>query len=416
MRLSNIAISILVMVVLPSLPLARQSGMQQVISTKWGYVSCVSGKVFAQRLSFRSIEQAAPGQQMEDGDQIVTEARSRAEILVNSAAYLRLDEQTRVRTASTRLTSAKFDLLQGLVMVQMGDPFLLRKKGRRSPGTPNSRMGFYITTPHGIVTVTDKGLYRIRTDPSTTEIDVYEGELTLGRRPEVPGGAATVIASPRHVELTDQAYRPVITNLKLKPYDTFDSWSFSVVKHGIVSREEGSVYASYPGQEQVKMRRVYANYQLRQDESLSTTRGSYVELVCGRAAHVRLNQESRLSAVSTDTDEAVYELRYGAMMFESEQGYPLRPVKIVTGNGIFAIESSIQVRFDVNDRETVATVHRGILKFQPKSESTERSWKIPGGKRLIESGIPPSSHFASRRLRATGAGKRPHAGRKPPPT
>ncbi|MBZ5496294.1 MAG: FecR domain-containing protein [Acidobacteriia bacterium] len=334
---------------------------QHSISTKSGLVSRVQGQVFVQHAQAENREAVSPDLQMMDGDRLATEAMSRAEILVNSAAYLRLDEQAEVRAVNTLLTEARFELLRGMFIIQAGNaaPPRTFAGGRGRTARLDASLAFEVVTPHGILTVGKDGLFRISIEPSATRIDVFEGEIALGGRSEAPRSKVGRVGGGKRVTLTgNHQTNPAITALKLRPFDEFDRWGFPIVRHGVVRRLEGEAFASR-GREQVDGYRVSPEFQLREDQLLWTRKASYLELMINRGAYLCLNQLTQIRAVKTETEDAVFELLRGAIIVNSVNMFPERPVKIITPQGTFAVKRGAFARFDVGMLETAVQVRRG---------------------------------------------------------
>jgi hypothetical protein len=371
---------------------------QHSISTKAGLVSRIRGQVFIQHAQGEAREPVSPELQMMDGDRLATEFMSRAEILLNSAAYLRLDEWAEARAVNTRLTEARFELLRGTFVIQAGNPYMLRPMGmrgasisRQNPaGKLDEALAFELVTPHGIVTIGKDGLYQISIEPSSTRIDVFEGEVALGGRLEAIGNKVQKVKSGRRVRLTgSHASSPAITALKLKPYDDFDGWRFQIDDHGIVVRVEGEAIATWgPGQDQ---HHISPEFQVKAGQTLSTEKSSYFELRINSGTFLSLNQLTRIRAVKSETGEAVFELLHGAIIIDSAAAYPMRPIKIITARATFTVKHGSSARFDVNPSETSVLVRRGEVRDGESAvshgrrlllnQSTPRSEEVSAGKK-----------------------------------
>lgn len=387
---------------------------QYLVSTKAGFVSRVRGEVFVERARTEERERVSPSLQMMDGDRLSTSAASRVEILIHSQAYLRLDEYAEVRAINTVMAEARFELLRGTAMIEVG------RMNKMDKG-----IVFEIVTPQGIVTFSKEGLYRIHIEPSSTRLDVIEGEITLGERQDALSKTASKIGDGKRVELkSDAPTAPIITALERKPFDEFDRWSFQVAKYGEVRRLEAGVFTTCRDQEQSEQCRVSPEFQLREDEWLITNTDGYAELRLNRGAsassnssrmpsrptrgipgannrgisfdpnrilapwlsrgtYLCLNQQTQLHAIKTENDDSVFELRSGSIIVVTDRYAKMRPLKIITPDGAFAIERGCIVRFDVNPPQTLVSVRMGEVRMETRGgEHAKSALDIGHGKRL----------------------------------
>jgi hypothetical protein len=384
---------------------------QYFISTKAGFVNRVRGEVFIKRAEGGAEEKAAAKLQMMDGDRLYTSAESRVEILINSQAYLRLDEHAEVRALNTVLTEARFELLKGTAMVEVD--------------RMEKSVAFEIVTPHGIVTISKEGFCRISIEPASARVDVIEGEITLGTRQQALSKTAIKVDDGKRVELqSERQAAPLITTLERKPYDEFDRWSFQVAKYGVVRRLEAAVATVCRGQEQNELCRVTTEFQLKEDEWLFTDTDSYAELRINRSGYLggsnrpptgsrrgeriniplgpwfsrgvylSLNQKTQLRAVKTEADESVFELRLGSVIVVTDRYVKMRPLKIITPDGTFAIERGCIARFDVNPPQTIVSVRQGEVRRETSGSAIKSAKEIERGKRLyLGGGASPSERI-----------------------
>jgi len=417
----------------PDAPVNAQR--QHFVSTKAGLVSRVRGQVFVERATTKERERAAENLQMMDGDLLTTSADSRVEILINPQAYLRLDEQAEVRAINTVIAEARFELVRGTAIVEVN---------RLDKG-----IAFELVTPQGMVAMSKEGFYRISLEPAATRIDVIEGEIALGTRQEALSKTAVKIGDGKRVELkSDAQATPVVTALERKTFDEFDRWSFQVAKYGVVARLEAGVYTACRDKEQNELCRIFTQFQLKDDEWLITNADSYVELRLNRGVSINdthsmprrnsgrspiinsgmsqpfpreapmpspptrggfpypnfplprwliretylcLNQQTQLHAVKTETDDSVFELRSGSVIIVTDRYARMRPLKIMTPDGTFAIERGCIARFDVNPPQTIVSVRQGEVRLETRDGSiTKNGMDIGRGKRLrLSGGAPP---------------------------
>ncbi len=360
---------------------------QYAISTRAGLINRIQGQSFIQRTHDGSYEPAAPGLQMADGDRLGTSFMSRAEILLNPAAYLRLDELTMVRALNTSLLATRFELTQGNLLIQAGRPLLpgrprASRGGRGNiAGKMSEALAFEIVTPHGILTFHKEGLFRITIEPSATRIDVLVGEVVLGERSQSQGKKSRTFKSRKQLRLTgNNATDPSVRDLKVRSYDEFDSWSFPIAIHGTAVRIEGRAGATWAirPEERHPITPVTV-FQMRVGQTLSTENASYLELRINYNSSLYLNESTKVRAVSDETDTAVFELLRGGVIVDSYGGiYPMRPIKIVSRQGTFAFKPGSLARVDVDESGTAVRTSRGEVRWGTTAIRKGRRLQLTG--------------------------------------
>jgi hypothetical protein len=193
--------------------LGGAANAQHLISSKAGFVNRAEGKVHILRSDADETERgrASLGTQMRDGDRLMTEAGSRAEILLNPGSYLRLDENTVVRAVNTGLTQIRFEIVKGSAIVEIGQ---VEKK------TP-----IEIVAPGGTLTFAKDGLHRIDARRTPTIVMVRQGELQVGTREQFLAKQTFKIGRGKTAQLTS-APKPELAKLDKDTVDEFDRWSF----------------------------------------------------------------------------------------------------------------------------------------------------------------------------------------------
>jgi hypothetical protein len=193
---------------------AQVASAQHLISSKAGFVNRVEGKVQIQRQESESGEmgRASLGTQMRDGDRLLTEADSRAEVLLSPGVYLRMNEKTAIRALNTEIAEAQFELISGSVIVEVD--------------TIDKKTPLEFLTPQGPVTIAKQGLYRFDAKGDTTTISVQKGELHLGTREQLIAKQTTKVGREKVARLTGSGLRSEIAKLDLNVFDDFDEWSF----------------------------------------------------------------------------------------------------------------------------------------------------------------------------------------------
>lgn len=187
---------------------------QHLISSKAGFVNRVEGKVHILRHDVDEAERGSVslGTQMRDGDRLMTEAGSRAEVLLNPGSYLRLDENTVVRALNTGLTQIRFEVVKGAAIVEVG------QVEKKNP--------IEIVTPGGAVTLAKDGLHRIDARRAPTIVMVRQGELQVGTREQFAAKQTFKVGRGKSTQLSGAA-KPALAKLDRDAVDEFDRWSFN---------------------------------------------------------------------------------------------------------------------------------------------------------------------------------------------
>lgn len=368
------------------LPASRQSGQvkpAQLISAKAGMVTRVEGKAVLQATDGKTPKPVEPSLQMMDGDSLRTENDSRVELLVHPDAFLRLSELTEVSAISTDLSGARFQLDGGLLVVEVA---------KTGDGVP-----FEIVSRYGALTIHAAGLYRISIEPTCVRVDVLKGEIELGTEIGMKNQVPSRISGSQRVELRGTGENAVtIIGLVQKPYDEMDSWSFPISKYGAIQRCEGGVYifCSIAGQRC----RVSTGLQIKEDAHLLLDDFGRADLKIDPAEHLILGPQAQLHAVKTEDDNAVFELSQGLAIATTEaptspfhvvgrggrgSASPprqIRPMKIITPHGTFALASSSVARFDVTPQATEISVRKGrVIAERRGGAAATRTWTIDQG-------------------------------------
>lgn len=196
---------------------------QHLISSKAGFVNRAEGKVFILRADSEdgTKGRASLGTQMRDGDRIVTEADSFAEILLSPGSYLRVNENSEARAISTSLSQIRFEIVKGAAIAEVAT-------ATEQVSTVNKKSPLEIVTPHGTVSIAKDGLYRFDLVETNTLVQVRQGELFLGDRDQFLAGKATKLGRGNAVKLTGSAVgKSDIAKVNKDVSDKFDAWSFN---------------------------------------------------------------------------------------------------------------------------------------------------------------------------------------------
>ena len=152
---------------------------QQIVSAKSGVIHYYEGTVLQDG---KAIEiRNGHFDSMKDGSVLTTEA-GRAEILLQPSVFLRLGEDSAIRMLSTKLTDTRVEVLDGTVIVEVGDAEF------------DKQYGLKFLFRDATADINHPGLYRI--DAADSRIRVYKGELSV-----IAKGETTVLPSGREMVL-----------------------------------------------------------------------------------------------------------------------------------------------------------------------------------------------------------------------
>lgn len=186
---------------------------QYLVSSKAGFVNRVEGKVHikAQGSAADEMSKASLASQMKEGDRISTGVDSHAELLLAPGSYMRLDGKTVVEAVRTDLENTRFDVIQGSVIIEVGEI--------------NKKIPVEIGTPRSVVTINKTGIYRIDVYGKDVAVSVRKGEAHLGTREQLLAKNAPKIGGNKVYRLVSDA-PPQTAKLNSKVFDAFDQWSY----------------------------------------------------------------------------------------------------------------------------------------------------------------------------------------------
>ncbi|HMX30204.1 MAG TPA: FecR family protein, partial [Blastocatellia bacterium] len=170
---------------------------QHLISSKAGFVNRAEGKVFILRQDAENGEKgrASMGTQMRDGDRLMTEVGSYAELLLSPGSYIRLNENSEVRAVNTAFSRMSFELVKGSVITEVAT-------STEQVSNVNKNNPIEIVTPHGAVSIAKDGIYRFDMLETNTLVQVRQGELALAGRDQFLSGKVTRLDRGKAVKLT----------------------------------------------------------------------------------------------------------------------------------------------------------------------------------------------------------------------
>jgi len=156
---------------------------------------------------------ASLGTQLRDGDQLRTDANSRAEVLLNPGTYLRLDENSEVRAVTTSFSNTRFELLKGSVIVESS------QIDKAAP--------IELVTPNGTLSLAKDSLIRVDAKTGATWVAVRQGEIFLGERAiALANDGKAKLKRGKLARLTGTP-QPELAKVDKDAMDNFDTWSFS---------------------------------------------------------------------------------------------------------------------------------------------------------------------------------------------
>jgi len=197
------------------LAVAGGASAQHLVSSKAGFVNRADGTVYVLRHDSEDGKagRASLGTQMRDGDQLRTDANSRAEVLLNPGTYLRLDENTEVRAVTTSFSNTRFELLKGSVIVESS------QIDKTAP--------IELATPNGTLSLAKDSLIRVDAKTAATWVSVRQGEIFLGERAvALANEGKAKLKRGKLARLTGSA-QPELAKVDKDAMDSFDVWSFS---------------------------------------------------------------------------------------------------------------------------------------------------------------------------------------------
>ena len=157
-----------VSVTLTLLALAAAAGAQD-YGSDHGRIRFADPGVTLQRANDTGAEEASPNAPLLPGDRVWTDGAGRAQFQFRDGSVLSLDSRSKLDYVADEEASqddgVSLRLWSGSLILHVRD-------GRRSPR-------FQIETPGGLVTVDDRGVYRIDAEPSETRLSAYEGQAVL---------------------------------------------------------------------------------------------------------------------------------------------------------------------------------------------------------------------------------------------
>ncbi len=218
-RLAKIFVAAFALLALASIAV----NAQHLISSKAGFVNRAEGKVFILRADSEDNTKGrvSLGTQMRDGDSLITEADSFAEILLSPGSYLRLNENSEVRALSTSLTQIRFEVVKGGAITEVAT-------ATEQVSTINKNSPLEIVTPHGTVSIAKDGLYRFDPIDTNTLVQVRQGELFIGDRNQFLAGKAIKVGRGNAVKLNGSPIaRSDMAKVNKDASDRFDAWSFN---------------------------------------------------------------------------------------------------------------------------------------------------------------------------------------------
>ena len=150
------------------LGLAAAAGAQD-YGSDHGRIRYADPGVTVQRANDTGAEEASLNAPLLPGDRLWTDGAARAQFQFRDGSVLSLDSRSKLDYVSEdegdREDAVALRLWSGSLILHLRD-------GRSSPR-------FEIETPGGLLTIEDRGVYRVDAEPSETRVSVYEGQAVL---------------------------------------------------------------------------------------------------------------------------------------------------------------------------------------------------------------------------------------------
>lgn len=145
-------------------------------------------------------------------------------------------------------------------------------------------------------------------------------------------------------------------------------------KAGFVNRVEGKVMIQRAGNSLNEAGRASLGTQMKPDDQLITTHGSRVELLLSPGSYLRLDENTRVRAVSTGFSAMRFEILGGSAIAEvsAEENATIKqdnPLEIITPQGSVAIAKTGLYRFDVKESYTDVSARRGEFFLGTRDEA-----------------------------------------------
>lgn len=160
-------------------------------------------------------------------------------------------------------------------------------------------------------------------------------------------------------------------------------------KAGFVNRTEGKVYILRVDSEDGEKGRVSLGTQMRDGDRISTTVGSFAEVLLNPGSYLRLSENTEVHAVSTDLGSVRFELIRGSVIAEVGEANKQAPIEILTPQGTLTIAKDGLQRIDARESATLVSVRQGEIYIGTRQEfAAKKAMKIGRGKVATLSGAP----------------------------
>jgi hypothetical protein len=160
-------------------------------------------------------------------------------------------------------------------------------------------------------------------------------------------------------------------------------------KAGFVNRVEGKVHILRVDSEDGEKGRASLGTQMRNGDQISTTTGSFAEVLLNPGSYLRLSENTEVRAVNTDLDSVRFELIKGSVIAEVGEANKKAPIEILTPQGTLTIAKDGLQRIDARESATLISVRQGEIYLGTREEfAAKKAMKIGRGKVATLTGAP----------------------------
>lgn len=286
---------------------------QSVVSIRPGFVHFVDGKT-----EVRKFEQLSPGKELQ------TSANSRIEVGLGPDALLRLDENSSAVLESLDSTDMAVRVESGTALIEVSD--IEKPKHIR------------VTDGDLKVVLDSKGVFRF----SMGSVAVIDGKLTIA-------GTNTIVQKGSQLTAADGDYKQNKLTLNTPP--VFKAF-LNAPKAGFVNAVHGDA-------------NVKATDTIRQDQTVQTGAGGYVEVLLRPGAFLRVDENSSIVLESTSANDVVVRVVSGDALLENIVPEDRLLLRVNIGGTKAIVASTGLYRLTA---DTVSVID-GILRFGKNGEA-----------------------------------------------
>ncbi|MCI0524024.1 MAG: FecR family protein [Acidobacteria bacterium] len=160
-------------------------------------------------------------------------------------------------------------------------------------------------------------------------------------------------------------------------------------KAGFVNRVEGKVHILRVDSEDGEKGRASLGTQMRDGDRISTTAGSFAEVLLNPGSYLRLSENTEVRAINTNLGSVRFELIEGSVIAEVGEADKKAPIEILTPQGTLTIAKDGLQRIDARESATLVSVRQGEIHLGTREEfAAKKALKIKRGKVATLTGSP----------------------------